>query len=109
MSKYHFVFLLGICIWLSWSCRPANDSAKLAEVDETILTQADLDRTGGKQLRDLRQQLYQLERQKLDEYIGATLLTKEAKVRNLSVATLVEQEIDKKVPAITDDDIERLL
>ncbi len=55
--------------------------------------------------RILRQQLYQLERQKLDEYIGATLLSREAKDRGVSVSTLMEQEVNAKVPAISEEDI----
>jgi hypothetical protein len=45
----------------------------------------------------MRQRLYQLERQKLDEYIGATLLTQAAKDRGISVSTLLEQEVHSKI------------
>ena len=51
------------------------------------------------------EQLYKLERQKLDEYIGATLLTREAKNRNVSVSTLLDQEVTGKVAATTDKEI----
>ena len=100
-----FFFLLVLFLWAGWSCGRAKDSEKLAEVDGTVITRAEIDRTGGKQLQTLRQQLYQLERQKLNEYIGAALLSREAKDRGVSVSTLIEQEVNAKVPAISEEDI----
>ena len=100
----NFVFC-GVAIFLAWSCRSGNDSAKLAEVDGTAITQADLDRSGGKALFNAREQLYKLERQKLDEYIGATLLTRQAKERGISVSTLLEQEVNNTVQPISEEEI----
>jgi protein-disulfide isomerase len=56
----------------------------------------------------LRQQLYQLERQKLDEHIGAMLVTDEARKRGVSVATLLEQEVNSKVQAPSEEEIRSL-
>jgi len=106
MHKSLFFLLLGLSLWPAWSCRTTNDSEKLAEVDGTAVTRTDLDRSAGKTLRNAREQLYKLERQKLDEYIGATLLTKEAKSRNVSVSTLLEQEVNSKVPPIAEAEIQ---
>jgi protein-disulfide isomerase len=106
MHKSLFLLLLGLSLWPAWSCRTTNDSEKLAEVDGTAVTRTDLDRSAGKTLRNAREQLYKLERQKLDEYIGATLLTKEAKSRNVSVSTLLEQEVNSKVSPITEAEIQ---
>ena len=105
MYKSCFFFLLGFSLSFAWSCSPTKDSEKLAEVDGTVITRAEIDRSGGKQLQNLRQQLYQLERQKLNEYIGATLLSREAKDRGISVSTLMEQEVNAKVPAVSEEDI----
>ena len=101
MYNSFLFFLLGLFLSFGWSCSPTKDSEKLAEVDGTIITRAEIDRTGGKQLQNLRQQLYQLERQKLNEYIGATLLSREAKDRGVSVSTLMEQEVNAKVPPVS--------
>ena len=90
----------------AWGCRPKLDSEKIAEVDGAVITQTELSRSAGKALSNAREQLYKLERQKLDEYIGATLLTKEAKNRNISVSTLLDQEVTSKVAAITDEEIQ---
>ena len=96
---------LGLTLLPAWGCRPKLDSEKIAEVDGAVITQTELSRSAGKALSKAREQLYKLERQKLDEYIGATLLTKEAKNRNISVSTLLDQEVTGKVAAITDEEI----
>jgi protein-disulfide isomerase len=105
MYKSLVVFLFGLSLWPGWSCRPASDSEKLADVDGTAITQAEIERSSGKQLSNLREQIYKLEKQKLEEYIGATLVSREAKRRNISVSTLLEQEVDAKVPAVSEEEI----
>ncbi len=98
-------FLFGFAVSVASNCRVTNDSEKLADVDGVSITRAEIDRAAGKPLSNAREQLYKLERQKLDEYIGATLLTREAKRQNISVSTLVEREVDSKVAPVTEDDI----
>jgi protein-disulfide isomerase len=100
-------FLLGLTLLPAWGCRPRIDSEKIAEVDGAVITQTELSRSAGKALSKAREQLYVLERQKLDEYIGATLLTKEAKNRNISVSTLLDQEVTRKAAATTDEEIQK--
>ncbi|HYA29825.1 MAG TPA: DsbA family protein, partial [Acidobacteriota bacterium] len=51
-------------------------------------------------------QLHRVEVQKLNEYIGATLLTREAQNKGVSVSTLLDQEVNAKVPAISEAEIE---
>ena len=58
----------------------------MAEVDGVVITRADVYRSAGKEIQSLREKLYHLEQQKLDEYIGATLLTREANKRSISVS-----------------------
>ena len=108
MPKLFCCFLLGFVILTALGCRSGNESTKLAEVDGTAITQGDLDRSAGKALSNAREQLYKLERVKLDEYIGATLLTREAKNRNISVSTLLEQEVNNKVAPVTEEEIQSL-
>jgi protein-disulfide isomerase len=106
MVRLIYCFLLGMAILPGWGCRSWNNSEKIAEVDGTAVFRSDLDRSAGKTIRNAREQLYKLERQKLDEYIGATLLTKEAQSRKVSVSTLLEQEVNSKVPPITEAEIQ---
>jgi protein-disulfide isomerase len=108
MHKKIVLFLLALLVWPVTGCQPSKDSQKLAEISGTVVTRVDLDKSGGKQLRALRQQLYQLESQKLDEHIGAMLLTLEAKKRGISVATLLEQEINGTVQPPPEEEIRSL-
>jgi len=101
----HF-WILGLALLQGWGCRSANNSEKLAEVDGVAITRAEVERTAGKSLSGLREQLYQLERQKLDEYIGAMLLTREAKSRGVSASTLLDQEVNGKIASVTEAEIE---
>jgi protein-disulfide isomerase len=105
MYRIPVLFLLGLSVCVAWSCRPTKDSERIAEVDGTVITRAEVDKSAGKQLQGLRQQLYQLERQKLDEYIGATLVTREAKERGVSVSTLLEQEVNHTVQPVSEEEI----
>ena len=99
------VLLLGFFVYPTWSCRTTTDSEKLAEVDGSSITRAEVDRVGGKSISNAREQLYKLERQKLEEYIGATLITREAKKQNISVSTLLDREVDSKIAPVTESDI----
>jgi protein-disulfide isomerase len=99
------VLLLGCFVCLTWSCRTTIDSEKLAEVDGSSITRAEVDRAGGKSISNAREQLYKLERQKLEEYIGATLIMREAKKQNISVSTLLDREVDSKIAPVTESDI----
>jgi protein-disulfide isomerase len=108
MHRSTVSFLLALLLWAVTSCQPSKDSQKLAEIAGTVVTRVDLDKSGGKQLRALRQQLYQLERQKLAEHIGAMLITLEAKKRGVSVATLLEQEVNSKVQPPSEEEIRSL-
>jgi len=105
MYKILSLFLFGLVLLPNWGCRPADRTEKIAEVDGTSITRAELDRSAGKTLSAAREQLYRIERQKLDEYIGATLLTRAAKDRGVSVTTLLEQEVNAKVPTVSEEDI----
>jgi protein-disulfide isomerase len=107
MHYKYFVCLLGLALLAGISCRSSNNSEKVAEVDGTAITQRDLDRSAGKVLSNAREQLHKLERAKLDEHIGATLLTREAKNRNISVSTLLEQEVSNKVAPVTEEEIQK--
>ena len=106
MLKVISYSLLGLIVAQSWSCRSANQAEKVAEVDGVVITRAELDKNGGKPLSNLRQQLYNMERQKLDEFVGATLLTREAKSKGVSVTTLLEQQVDGKAAPVSETEIE---
>jgi predicted DsbA family dithiol-disulfide isomerase len=87
------------------ACKNSVPHSQLAEVDGQAISSTDLDKAGGKELFRQREALYKTEQKKLDDYIGAILLTKEAKRRGISVASLLDQEINSKVAPVTDDEV----
>jgi protein-disulfide isomerase len=83
-----------------------KDGAKIAEVDDRAILASDLEKYAGRELSVQRENLYKLEKQKLDEYVSAFLLTQEAKKRGLSVETVLDQEVNSKILPVGDDEIE---
>lgn len=108
MDRTTVFFLLGLSVCAVSTCQSSKDSEKIAEIAGTVVTRIDVDKSGGKQLQALRQQLYQLERRKLDEHIGAMLITQEAKKRGISVSTLLEQEVNSTVQSPSEEEIRSL-
>ncbi|HVO94221.1 MAG TPA: thioredoxin domain-containing protein, partial [Terriglobales bacterium] len=97
------VFLLLAVIVLP-ACDKGSES-KLAEVDGHVISAIDLEKVGSRELFQQRETLFRLEQKKLDEYIGALLLTKEAKARGISVTTLLDQEVNSKVSPVNESEI----
>jgi protein-disulfide isomerase len=79
---------------------PAPDA--VAILDGQPVTLADLEEIGGPNLAQLRNQEYQLKRQIMDEVIARRLVTKEAKARGISEEELTKQEIEAKVPPVSE-------
>jgi protein-disulfide isomerase len=104
--------LIGFFIagWLlpSISACTDSDKKKLADVDGTVITAPDLDAASGRQLSQLRQQIYDLQRQKLYELIDERVVSEEAKRRGVSVTKLLEQEVIDKILPVADDEIAAL-
>ena len=82
------------------------DGAKIAEVDDRAISASDLQKYAGRELSVQRENLYKLEKRKLEEYISAFLLTQEAKKRGASVETVLDQEVNSKILPVGDDEID---
>lgn len=106
MKNFAFIsaWLLSAALFAT-ACKSRPADSNLAEVDGQVVSSTDLEKSGGKELFRQRDVLYRLEQKKLDEYIGALLLTKEAKRRGVSVATLLDQEVNSKITSVTDSDV----
>jgi hypothetical protein len=74
-----------------------TDHAKVAEVDGQVILTSALEKYAGRELSLQRDNLYKLEKQKLEEYISAFLLTQEAKKRGVSVEAVLDQEVNSKI------------
>ena len=96
---------LLLAVILVSACQKVG-GAKIAEVDDRLIFASDLEKYAGRELAAQRENLYKLEKHKLDQYITAFLLTEEAKKRGVSVEAVLEQEVNSKVLPVGDDEIE---
>ena len=97
--------LLLLAVILLSACQKVG-GAKIAEVDDRVILTSDLEKYAGREISLQRENLYKLEKQKLDEYISAFLLTQEATKRGVSVETILDQEVNSKILPVGDDEIE---
>jgi protein-disulfide isomerase len=104
MARLVPVSLLLAAILVS-GCQKVDDR-KIAEVDDRAILVSDLQKYAGRELSLQRENLYKIEKQKLEEYISAFLLTQEAKKRGVSVETVLDQEVNSKILPVGDDEIE---
>lgn len=96
-------FLLALVAILSLPAHSdAQPAGTAAVVGDTAITLRELDDAAQGRLLRLRSEEYELEQQVLDESIARLLLEREAKTRGLSVEALILQEVESKVPPITD-------
>jgi protein-disulfide isomerase len=100
--------LLPVWLLLSITACTNPNKQKIADVDGTVITGPDVDAVSGRQLSQLRQQIYDLQRQKLYELIDERLVSEEAKRRGVSVSKLLEQEVIDKILPVADDEISAL-
>ena len=103
-----FIFLTVVYSTVLWGCQVKDHVDKIAEVDGEVVVMGDVEKTIGRELYRLRDQLYKLERQKLEDYIDSLLLKKEAQRRSVSVETLLEREVYSKILAITEEEVSAL-
>jgi len=96
---------LLLAVTLLSACQEGG-GAKIAEVDDRVILASDLEKYAGREISLQRENLYKLEKHKLDEYISAFLLTQEAKKRGVSVETILDQEVNSKILPVGDDEIE---
>jgi protein-disulfide isomerase len=104
MAKLVPVSLLVAAILVS-GCQKI-DRAKIAEVDDQAILASELQKFAGRELSVQRENLYTLEKRKLEEYISAFLLTQEAKKRGVSVEAVLDQEVNSKILPVGDDEID---
>jgi protein-disulfide isomerase len=84
----------------------AEPSEIVATVNGADISSAELMAAAGARLSQLEEQAYALKRQQLDELIAQRLMEAEAKKRGIAVEALERQEIDDKVDAVTEADID---
>jgi protein-disulfide isomerase len=104
MSGLSTVSLLLAAFFIS-GCQN-NDPTRIAVVDNQVILRSDLEKYAGRELSRQRDNLYKLEKQKLEEYISAFLLTQEAKERGISVEAVLDEEVKAKILEVGQEEIE---
>src|SRR5437016_2259512 len=104
--------LMGLALGISLSAVATHaygdqaGTAIVAEVDGQKLTRADLEQKQVAKLLQARYQQYLAEREALDQLIDQQLVEMQATREHLSVAELLEREVNSRVKEPTDDQIE---
>src|SRR2546426_11597425 len=78
----------------------------LVEVNREAITAMDLDQALGARLAALEEEIYSLKRQGVEALIAGRLLAQEAARRGVSVASLLDAEVTRKVEPVTQDEVE---
>jgi protein-disulfide isomerase len=94
--------LPALCAAQQPSPRPGAEHA-VALVGDVPVTPADLDAFAKDRLTRLRNEEYTIRRQALDDLVGRMLLEKEAARRGITVAALMQTEIEAKAAPVTED------
>jgi protein-disulfide isomerase len=96
-------FLLSLAAILSLVTHSeAQSTGVAAVVGDTAVTVSELEEAAQGRLLQLRSQEYDLEQQVLEETIARLLIEREAKARGVSTEELIRQEVESKVPPITE-------
>jgi protein-disulfide isomerase len=94
------------------TARPAASAAATSPNDVAATVNGETITTGevedgiAASLAKLRDQEYELKKERLDALIADRLLAAEAKRRGVTVQALIEQEVTAKVPPVSDDQID---
>ena len=103
-TKFAAVFLMALLPL--FACNKVEPQ-KLAEIDGMAVDLGEFEKTAGKEYFELRRRLYDVQKQKLDEYVGAVLLTREAERRKVAVSTLLEAEVAAKIAPLHDQEVKQ--
>ncbi len=97
--------ILGAAEGLAGPLRGPGEASVMAEVDGEAITADVVNQAVGHRVYKLNEQLYRLQRQKLDELIAEKLLQREAARRGISVQRLIETEVKAKV-GVTNQEVD---
>ena len=100
------LFTLLLVVGLFVVARRSAVGEPLAEVDGVPVSAEEVEKAIGASLGKLQEQIFNLKRQKLEELINATLLTREARKRGVSVPALLDAEVTSKVALVTEQEVE---
>jgi len=107
-DKPRSLALMALWLWIVVSdSAAAQQPTPAATVDGKVIVLEEVDRTIGASVAALQEQIHQLRRQRLDALIAEHLLANEAVRGGISVAALLDREVDSQAGPIADFEVER--
>jgi protein-disulfide isomerase len=105
-SRRAIGLVLLLCIFAAAPLLAEDPSTPAATVDGETIALEEVEAPIGARVGLLREQIYQLQRQRLDALIAERLIAKEAARRGMSAGELVAAEVISKVPPVSDDEVD---
>ncbi len=97
------LFLAAFCVCAAVAQSPEE---VICEINGSPITRADIEKSQGDKLLQVRYQLFVAEQKALDQFIENRLLQMEADAQHTSVDTLLEKEVTPKVKAPSEAEIQ---
>ena len=103
-----FLTAAGPCLLLFLALARAGEAplTAAATLDGDLISYDELDKLIGARVATLNDQIYQLQRQTIDQLIHERLFAREAVRRGVSAEELIAAEVAAKTPAVTDAEVE---
>jgi protein-disulfide isomerase len=102
------LLLLVMLLFSPWPLQGEETAGALATVEGRAITEADIGNTIAGQMVRINSQIYTLKKQAVDALIADHLLAQEAKKRGVSREQLLQQEVNAKVGAASDAEVEQV-
>ncbi|GIW43378.1 MAG: oxidoreductase [Candidatus Binatia bacterium] len=102
------VLVLALVLVAAWPRGGWGTDEVVATVGERKITRAELEKHVKPKLVQLENQRFQVLQEGLDELVADELYKLEAKARGISVEQLVKQELEEKVGAPTQEEVQKL-
>lgn len=102
------LLLLVMLLFSPWPLQGEETAGVLATVEGRAITEADIGNTIAGQMVRINSQIYTLKKQAVDALIADHLLAQEAKKRGVSREQLLQQEVNAKVGAASDAEVEQV-
>ncbi|MEZ5332674.1 MAG: hypothetical protein R2991_11610 [Thermoanaerobaculia bacterium] len=85
---------------------PAEDGEVLATVGDRAITRAEVEEAVASELMEVRRQEYDILQQGVDALVEKALLEKEAEAQGVSAEELLSNELEARMSAVTDADVD---
>jgi protein-disulfide isomerase len=104
---YRLIFFsFSLCFFGVARALADDPSTPVAIIDGEAISLEEVEKAIGARVSLLKEQIYQLQRQRIDALINDRLVEREAARRGVTVTQLLEAEVASKIPRVADDEVE---